>query len=78
VSIVKTFKARNMPVTLLRIGTKAEFPAPGWNRLQKHIAKHEKAGGWSHIERRRLDKPIEVEGWKCIELADVELFEPLI
>ena len=76
-SIVKTFKARNMPVTLLRVRSGEEFTAPGWNRLQKHIAKHEKAGGWSHIERRRLDKPIEVEGWKCIELADVELFEPL-
>ena len=76
-SIVKTFKARNMPVTLLRVRSAEEFPAPGWNRLQKHIARHEKAGGWSHIERRRLDKPIEVEGWKCIELADVELFEPL-
>lgn len=72
------FKARNMPVTLLRIGTKAPFTAPGWNRLQKHIEKHEKAGGWSQITRRTLPEPIEVEGYKCIELADVELAEPLV
>jgi hypothetical protein len=75
--IIKNFKARNMPVTLLRIGTKAPFTAPGWTRLEKHIAKHEKAGGWSSVERRHLDKPIEVEGYKCVEVADVELFEPL-
>ena len=75
--IVTNFKARDMPVTLLRIGTKAECTAPGWTRLQKHIAKHEEAGGWSRIERRHLPEPITVEGYKCIELADVELFEPL-
>jgi len=75
--IIKNFKARGMPVTLLRIRSGEEFTAPGWNRLEKHIAKHEKAGGRSSIERRRLDKPIEVEGYKCVEVADVELFEPL-
>lgn len=72
------FKARNMPVTLLRIGTKTPFTAPGWNRLQKHIERHEKAGGWVSIERRTLAEPIDVEGYKCIELADVELAEPLV
>lgn len=72
------FKARNMPVTLLRIGTKAPFTAPGWARLQKHIEKHEKAGGWSQITRRQLPEPVDVEGYKCIEMADVELAEPLV
>jgi hypothetical protein len=74
---VQNFKCRNMPVTLRRIGTGAEFTAPGWTRLEKHIAKHEKAGGWSRIARRHLPEPIEVEGYKCTEVADVELFAPL-
>lgn len=75
--IVTNFKARNMPVTLLRPSTGVPFTAPGWNRLQKHIEKHEKEGGWSCIKRRQLRKPIEVEGYKCVEMADVELFSPL-
>ena len=70
--------ARGVPVTLLRIGTKAEFTAPGWTRLQKHIEKQEKAGGSVYVKRRRLDKPIDVESYQCVELADVELFEPLV
>jgi hypothetical protein len=72
------FKARNMPVTLLRIGSAAEFPAPGWTRLQKHIERTEKAGGWVNVERRRLPKPINVEGYTCVEVADVELAETLV
>jgi hypothetical protein len=76
VSIV-TFTARNMPVTLLRKGTGAQFTNPGWSRLETHIARHEKAGGWTHINRRMLPEPIEIEGFKCVELADVELFPPL-
>jgi hypothetical protein len=72
------FKARGMPVTLLRIGTKAEFTAPGWTRLQKHIEKQEKAGWTVSVRRRRLPNPIEVEGYKCVELADVDLCEPLV
>lgn len=75
---IQNFKARGMPVTLLRIGTKAEFSAPGWNRLQEHIKRHEKAGGSVYLKRRRLDEPIEVEGYKCVELADVDLFPSLI
>lgn len=69
------FKARNMAVTLLRKGTGQPFTNPGWNRLEQHIARHEKAGGLALIRRRMLDEPIEVEGFKCIELADVELKE---
>lgn len=76
-SLVKNFRARNMPVTLLRKGTGDPFTNPGWARLEKHIARHEKAGGWACIQRRHLAEPIEIEGFKCIELADVELFEPL-
>lgn len=75
--MIVNFKARNMPVTLLRIGTGQPFTAPGWNRLHRHIEKHEKAGGWTSIRRRQLPEPIEVEGYKCVEMADVELFEPL-
>jgi hypothetical protein len=71
------FTARNMAVTLKRKRSGEEFPHPGWSRLQDHIARHEKAGGWSHINRRRLDEPIEVEGYECVEIADVELFHPL-
>lgn len=75
---ITNFKARGMAVTLLRIGTKAEFTAPGWNRLQQHIARHEKAGGSVYVQRRRLEEPIDVEGYDCVELADVDLFEPLV
>lgn len=74
---IVTFTARNMPVTLLRKRSGEEFINPGWNRLQKHIARHEKAGGWVSIRARQLDEPIDIEGCKCIELADVELFPPL-
>lgn len=74
---IVTFTARNMPVTLLRKRSGEEFINPGWNRLESHIARHEKAGGWVFINRRVLDEPVEVEGFKCIELADVELFPPL-
>lgn len=69
------FKARNMAVTLLRKGTGQPFTNPGWNRLAQHIAKHEKAGGVAIVRRRALEKPIEVEGFPCIEVADVELKE---
>ena len=74
--IVTRFTARNMPTTLLRKGSGQPFDNPGWNRLQQHIAKHEKAGGLSSIQHRQLDEPIEVEGFKCIALADIELFDP--
>lgn len=74
----KNFTARGVPVTLLRIGTKAPFTAPGWNRLQKHIERQEKAGWTVSVRRRRLPEPIEIEGYKCVELADVDLCEPLV
>lgn len=74
---IVAFTARNMPVTLLRKGSGQAFTNPGWSRLQQHIARHEKAGGWVSIRARQLDEPIDVEGFKCIELADVELFPPL-
>lgn len=72
------FKARDMPVTLLRVRSGEEFTAPGWTRLEKHIAAHKKAGGWVNVQRRRLAEPIDVEGYKCVEVADVELAEPLV
>lgn len=74
---IVTFTARNMPVTLLRKGSGEAYINPGWARLQKHTDRHEKAGGWVFVNHRHLDEPMEVEGYKCIELADVELFPPL-
>jgi hypothetical protein len=74
----RNFTARGVPVTLLRIRTKAEFTAPGWTRLQRHIEKQEKAGWTVSVRRRRLPNPIEVEGYSCVELADVDLCEPLV
>jgi hypothetical protein len=71
------FRARDMAVTLLRKGTGQPFINPGFARLEQHAARHEKAGGWVSVRRRMLDEPIDVEGFKCIELADVELFDPL-
>ena len=68
------FKARDMPVTLRRIRSGEEFTAPGWTRLEKHIAAHKKAGGWVNV----LAEPIDVEGYTCVEVADVELAEPLV
>jgi hypothetical protein len=73
---VTRFKASNMPVTLLRKGTGQPFENPGWTRLRQHIARHEKAGGIASIRHKQLDEPIEVEGFKCIALADVELLDP--
>lgn len=40
-SLVKNFRARNMPVTLLRKGSGELFTNPNWTRLEKHIARHE-------------------------------------
>jgi len=74
---IVTFKARNLPVTLLRKSTGAPFTNPAWKRLSIHIARHEKAGGWASIRRRTLEEPSEIEGYQCVELADVELFPPL-
>lgn len=71
------FRARNMAVTLLRKRDGSPFINPGFSRLERHIAQHEKVGGWWSVRRRMLDEPIDVEGFKCIELADVELFDPL-
>lgn len=71
------FKARNMPTVLRRKRSGADFPNPGWSRLQRHIARHKKAGGMTCINVRRLEKPVEVEGFDCVEMADIELFEPL-
>jgi hypothetical protein len=70
------FKARNMPVTLLRRSGEA-YQNPNWSRLQKHIAKHEKAGGWSSIRFRTPEEPVEVEGFKVVRFADIDLFSPL-
>lgn len=69
------FRARNMPVTLLRKGTGQPFTSPNWSRLEQHIAKHEKAGGLVCMSRVVMLEPVEVEGFKCIEFADVELFD---
>lgn len=72
------FKARNMPVTLERKGTGALFQNPGWTRLLAHIARHEKAGGWSSIRYHTPPmQPADVEGFKCVQFADVDLFPPL-
>lgn len=68
------FRCRDMAVTLLRKGSGQPFTNPGWTRLAWHIARHEKAGGLVRVARRPLEKPIDVEGFKCVELADVELF----
>lgn len=72
-----------MPVTLLRKSTGVPYTNPNWTRLEKHIARHEKAGGLATVNRRHLDEPITLGadafgkgGIDCIELADVELFEP--
>lgn len=74
--IVTSFKARAMAVTVLQHSDNAEKRTPGWNRLQQHIAKHEKAGGLTHIRFRRPEEPLIVDGYWCVELADVELFSP--
>ena len=38
------FRARNMAVTLLRKRDGSPFTNPGFSRLERHIAQHEKAG----------------------------------
>ena len=72
------FSARNMPVTLERKGSGALFTNPGWTRLLEHIARHEKAGGWVSIRYHTPPlQPVEVEGFKCVKFADVDLLHPL-
>lgn len=72
-----SFRARDMAVTLLRKRSGEPFTSPGFTRLMQHAARHQKAGGWVSVRRRPLEEAITVDGFQCIELADVELFEPL-
>ena len=75
---IVNFKARNMPVTLERKRTGALFTNPGWTRLEKHIERHKKAGGWASVRYHTPPlQPADVEGFKCVKFADIDLFEPL-
>lgn len=73
--MVTSFKARDMPVTLLR-GNGTTYTNPNWTRLQRHITKHEKAGGVVLVKTRWLEEAVSVGRFSCVELADVELFSP--
>lgn len=74
--MITSFVARGMAATLLRKSSNEEFQSPGWARLQQHLAKHKAAGGIVCVKRRLTPKPLIVDGYWCVELVDVEAFDP--
>jgi hypothetical protein len=71
---VKTrFRAFGVPAKRMKYLGAEVKETPNWARLKKHIAAHEKAGGRVAITLRPLKEPARVEGWLCVEFADVVL-----
>jgi hypothetical protein len=70
--VQKCFRAIGVPSIQKRDGY-VERETPGWLRLKKHIAAHEKAGGIVQVTTTHLDDPVMVEGRLVVEFKNVEL-----
>lgn len=74
----KSSRAIGVPTVQVRVTKegRAEKETPNWARLQKHIERHEKAGGVAKIVTTRFDDAQMVEGRLIIEMVNVELSWP--